>query len=311
MSFTPEISDYLATLRSEIDTALELFSRPRNGCPRLLGEAMRYSLLAPGKRFRPTLTLLACELCGGERTRALPAACAVEMIHAYSLIHDDLPAMDDDDLRRGRATCHVEYGEATAILAGDALQSLAFQILVQPDLPPSIAARCVAVLAEAAGPVGMVGGQADDMLEAQGFQPQEPDRWILEVHRRKTGALIRAALELGATVAGVSPKQLETLVEFGELLGLVFQITDDLLDWVGEERQMGKRLRKDADHHKLTYPIVFGLERARAEAVATTEAACRVLEPFQTDSGGTVHAEQHPAYEALAAYTRYLLERKS
>ena len=185
-------------LRPQIDAALRGFTLMRDGCPASLQEAMQYSLLAPGKRLRPIVVILSAEACGAEADRAMPAACAVEMIHAYSLIHDDLPAMDDDDLRRGRPTCHKKFGEALAILAGDALLTLAFEVLAKGIRPPEVASACCAVLAEAAGACQLVGGQADDVsgrLIAGGIDALE------SVHHRKTGALIMASTRLGALVA--------------------------------------------------------------------------------------------------------------
>lgn len=299
-------------LRKDIDAALDRYSRDIEGCPAHLTEALRYSLLAPGKRVRPVLALLACELCGGETVTALPVACAVEMIHAYSLIHDDLPSMDDDDLRRGRPTCHVKFGEATAILAGDALQALAFHVIARHIDDKAVACRCVEALADAAGSGGMVGGQADDTLtetEKTSHQDASPQDRLLAIHRRKTGALLRVSLVLGGLVGGADGERLQALAEYGEHFGLAFQITDDLLDRTGDEATVGKRLNKDADKHKLTYPDVFGFDKARADAEREVRAACEALAPFKPDER-TSDDQVRLAYETLLSLSRNLLDRK-
>ena len=246
--------------------------------PRLLA-ALRHALLAPGKRLRPALVLWAARACGHDLAEAdawqaaAPAAVAVEMIHAYSLVHDDLPAMDDDDLRRGRPTCHRAFDEATAILCGDALQPLAFETLAA-GLPPRLAGRACLVLARAAGPEALVGGQADDLAIERGWV-DPPDllpaaaqvAWMERIHRRKTGALFRAALELGGIAVEAEPAQLEALDRFGRAFGLCFQIADDILDAEGDEATVGKRVGKDAGRGKLTYPTVLGIEAARDRAM--------------------------------------------
>ena len=246
-TLTPSLAPYVDRLGPEIEAALREYSCLPAGCPDHLREAIRYSLLAPGKRLRPMLVLMAAEACGGSLSAAMPAACAVEMIHAYSLIHDDLPAMDDDDLRRGRPTCHKVFGEAMAILAGDGLLSLAFQVLAEGIRPPTVAAACCAALAEASGPCQLVGGQADDIAaDRAGLETDAiRDREHLEsIHARKTGAMIRVSLRLGGMTAGAAPEPLQALDEYGRRLGLAFQITDDLLDVRSTEESMGKRVRK-------------------------------------------------------------------
>ncbi len=255
---------------------------------------MRYSALAPGKRLRPMLVYLAAEACDAAPEVATPAACAVEMVHAYSLIHDDLPAMDDDDLRRGRATCHRQFDEATAILAGDGLLTLAFQVLAMQVQPGDVAARCCAVLAAAAGVVGMVGGQADDM--AGGLDGDDLER-IESIHARKTGALINASLELGAICAGAGSEQIDALKAFGARLGLAFQITDDLLDVRGDSDAVGKRVGKDAEQGKATYPALLGVEASVRRAERLIEEACDALRPLAARGAG------------LEAVARYVLER--
>lgn len=327
-------TEYLAELRREIDAALDAFSRFDDDSPKRLTDAARYSLLAPGKRLRPTLALLAAELCGGSRKAAIPAAVAVEAIHSYSLIHDDLPAMDDDDLRRGRPTCWRRFDEATAILAGDALQAFAFEALAKSPVEPSRVVRCVAELARAAGPSGMVGGQADDVLwsavsaaspgvsdlvasvlktafadvgdEIDGEKREgknvEIDEnadyndcnggtalddsvrdataaFLRKIHRRKTGAMIRVPLRLGALVAGASDATLNRLDLFGRYWGQAFQISDDLLDAIGDEAKLGKRVQKDVEAGKLTYVSQFGVDETRRLLGECVEKAKLALKP--------------------------------
>lgn len=254
----------LRDYRERVNARLAEYMQPADDCPPRLREAMAYSLLAGGKRLRPMLTLLACEACGGEISVALPAACALEMIHTYSLIHDDLPAMDDDDFRRGRPTNHKVFGEALAILAGDALLTLAFEVVARDITPPAIAAACCADLASSAGDCGMVAGQVVDMLaEEQGLSTVAE---LEAIHRRKTGRLFTCALTLGGRVASATPDQLTTLKKFGERVGLAFQITDDLLDVSGDPEKMGKGVQKDAQAGKLTYPGLLGIEESRRRA---------------------------------------------
>ncbi len=268
----------LARLREPIDAALERYATFGDGCPPRLAEAIRYALLGPGKRLRPQLVLLAAQACGARVEDALPAACAVEMVHAYSLVHDDLPAMDDDDLRRGRPTCHKVFGEAMAILAGDALLARAFEVLAAEVKPPDIAARCCSVLARAAGAVALVGGQAADLLVTE---PASDDLQRLEsIHRRKTGALFSTALELGGIVARATPDQLAALASFGRKIGLAFQITDDLLDVAGSQSAVGKRVAKDAGHGKLTFPGLLGVDESRRRAEKLVDDACAMIEVF-------------------------------
>jgi geranylgeranyl diphosphate synthase type II len=253
-----------AGLRSWLD-------RVTAGAPPSLAEAMAYSLLAPGKRLRPLLVVLAAEATGGTATSALPAACAVEMVHTYSLVHDDLPAMDDDDLRRGLPTCHKKYGDALAILAGDALLTAAFQVLAE-GYPPRTAAVSCLELARGAGAAGMVAGQVLD-LAAEGKVPRAPaprTATDLEgVHARKTGALFLAALRLGLLAAqgerpgGPDAGDREALDRFGRAFGLAFQIADDLLDVQGSSDRAGKRVGKDAARGKLTFPGLLGVDESR------------------------------------------------
>lgn len=270
-----ETEQHLGELRELINRWLDRLTDLPDDCPDRLKAAMRYSLLLPGKRFRPVLVLLAAEACGTDPEEAIVPACAVEMIHCYSLIHDDLPAMDNDDLRRGQPTCHRQFDEATAILAGDALLTLAFEVLAKRVEPPDRAVRCCQVLAEAAGPCSLVGGQADD-IQAPNLAPTLD---LLErIHRRKTGALIECAVALGAIMGNAGPEILNGLLEYGRSVGLAFQITDDLLDLLGDEKLVGKRLQKDNEQKKLTFPAVLGVEESRNKIEELIEAACRALE---------------------------------
>ncbi len=271
-----EILNELTLLRELADRALAERLEFPAGCPPRLAEAIRYVVLAPGKRLRPILALLAAQACGGQRAQALPAACAVELVHAYSLVHDDLPAMDDDDLRRGLPTCHKVYDEATAILVGDALQAYAFELLAT-ELPADIAAQACALLARAAGASQLVGGQADDLAGAEACSDLEH---LQAIHHRKTGAMILASLELGALTAGASEEQQAALTEFGERFGLVFQITDDLLDASGNQDEVGKRVGKDAERGKLTYPVLLGEEKSRQLVERLTEESKESLIPL-------------------------------
>jgi geranylgeranyl diphosphate synthase, type II len=279
-----DLEEDLRAKRSEVEAHLRVALRPEPGLPASLLEAMRYSLLAPGKRLRPLLVVLAAEACG-DGSAPWPAASAVEMIHAYSLIHDDLPAMDDDDLRRGQPTCHKKFGEALAILAGDALQALAFQVLAE-GYPPGTAAACCRELAKAAGAAGMVGGQVDDLAweRPAGCKEERTVEGLEALHARKTGALIRASLRLGVLVARApeapDPGLLERFDAYGRRLGLAFQITDDLLDVEGQAEQAGKRLQKDAARGKLTYPGLLGVAESRRRAERLCREADEHLAPL-------------------------------
>jgi geranylgeranyl diphosphate synthase type II len=260
---------------------------------------MRYAVMGGGKRLRPTLVLAACQACGGDPDDVLGCAAALEMIHSYSLVHDDLPAMDDDDLRRGRATVHKKYGEAEAILAGDALLTLAFQILATEPPGASKAPRRVEVLrvvAAASGVNGMAGGQMADLEAERAPVGDDRLRWI---HRHKTGALLRASLEAGAILAGASEAPRTALARYGEALGLAFQITDDILDVTSTAEVLGKTPGKDERAGKATYPSLHGLEASRAEAARQVEEALAALREFGTDV---------PPLRALA---HYVVERTS
>ncbi len=270
--FPPELN----SKRQLVDDALSGYCEFDSDCPQRLAEAIRYVVLAPGKRIRPLLVLAATEACSGDVQQAIPAACAVELIHNYSLIHDDLPAMDDDGLRRGRPTCHIQFDEATAILAGDAMIPLAFEILSSID-DVSVAAESCKVLARAAGASRLVGGQVDDLAA----EFADRDVGVLEkIHRRKTGALLTASLELGAVSANAGTQQRNRLVEYGQKLGLAFQIADDLLDFRGSQTKMGKRIGKDADRGKMTYPSVLGETESEMRLHQLAEESIAALEIF-------------------------------
>ena len=268
-------------VRADLDRLLPLLDSRyllpfTGGEAALLAEAMAYSLKAGGKRIRPVLCMLAAESVGASAEMALPAAVALEYIHTYSLIHDDLPAMDDDSLRRGKPTCHVVFGEGQAILAGDGLLTEAFTSLAaDPGLPPSRRVDALKVLGEAAGWQGMVGGQSLDLEGEQRTRAGEPVSLVqLQViHRLKTGALLRAALELGAIAGNASPEQRQALRAAGEAMGLAFQIKDDILDATSTEAAMGKRVGKDLGKGKITYPLLLGLAGAQSELQAATERA--------------------------------------
>ena len=239
-----------------------------------LFESMRYSLNAGGKRIRPMLVLEFCRITGGDCDKALPAACAIEMLHTYSLIHDDLPCMDNDDLRRGKPTNHVVYGECTATLAGDALQAEAFGTILRSELPAEARAECARILADAVGADGMCGGQFLDMIgENKKLTAQELD----EINSRKTGALLIAACTMGVAAAGGSDKQLEAAAMFGAAIGAAFQIRDDMLDVISTSEQLGKPIGSDAQEHKNTYMALYGADRCMEMIKKLTEQAKAVL----------------------------------
>ena len=272
------LAEYLQEARRRVDEALAASLPGSGSCPTRLAEAMGYSLLGGGKRLRPILAMMAAEACGADPGLALPAACALEMVHTYSLIHDDLPSMDDDDLRRGRPTCHKAFDEATAVLAGDALLTLAFEILARDIRPAETAARCVLALAEGSGPSGMVGGQMAD-LQAEGRLDANLGE-LEAIHRRKTGALLRASLKMGAIVAGADAEILHALDVYGHAVGLAFQIVDDLLDVQGDEAKLGKRVNKDSGLGKWTYPGLLGLAGSRRHARDLADEAVMALAPL-------------------------------
>lgn len=270
------IEGYLARICQEEDEYADLQA------------SMRYSLLSSGKRIRPILTLETCRMCGGEPEDALPFACGVEMIHTYSLIHDDLPAMDNDELRRGRPTNHVVYGEATAILAGDGLLTAAFEQLTRANLPAERIVEAVACLSAAAGPTGMVGGQALDMAgEGRALELEELEL----LQSLKTGALISAAAQLGCIAAGGSPEQRECVRCYAEALGRAFQVRDDMLDVISTDQELGKPTGSDQANQKSTFVTALGLDRCAVLVDQLTEQAVQAIESFE-----------HPEFHIWLAY---------
>jgi geranylgeranyl diphosphate synthase type II len=283
----PDAAAFWAALderRRAVEAALDRALPPEDAWPSTIHRAVRYSLFAGGKRIRPLLVLAGCEAVGGSRSEAMPLACAVEMIHTYSLVHDDLPAMDDDDLRRGRPTCHKVFGDAIAILAGDALLTRAFHLLAElpGDWEPVRVRRrleATALLGEACGTAGLIGGQVQD-LEAQG-RPIAPE--LLErLHRAKTGALLSACVRGGALVGGANDEDLACLARYGSAVGLAFQIVDDVLDATEGPEQLGKTAGKDRAAGKATYVAVYGLDRARGLASVQLAMALDAIAPLGT-----------------------------
>jgi len=274
MDFKEELKQKAAL----VDEALERFLPSAQTYPPLIHEAIRYSVLGGGKRLRPVLVMTSAEAAGGDPALVLPAACALELIHSYSLVHDDLPAMDDDDLRRGRPTCHKVFGEAAAILAGDALLTLAFAALAESKgAPPGAVVRVLAEVAFAAGTRGLIGGQVVDTLSSdEAMHPQTLDY----IHRHKTGALYRAAVRAGAILAGAGDRRLADLTEYAEHLGLAFQIKDDILDIEGNEAVLGKPVGSDVKNKKATYPALYGLAGARERARREARGAMAALKGF-------------------------------
>jgi geranylgeranyl diphosphate synthase type II len=296
-----ELQAYLRERKTLIDEALDRYLPAAEAYPPVLNQALRYSLFAGGKRIRPVLCLAAAEAVAGGSDAAplLPVACALELIHTYSLIHDDLPAMDDDDVRRGRPTCHKVFGEAMAILAGDALQTEAFRLMARRDLAsPFPVERQLAVIgevAEAAGFMGMVGGQAADVTAEGKKGDKETLRYI---HTRKTGAMIRAAVRAGAILAGAESAILDALGSYGAHIGLAFQIADDILNVEGDRALLGKGTGSDATREKLTYPAVLGLGASRREARRLVEAALEDCAVFGREA------------DPLRAIARYIVDRE-
>ncbi|KEY84872.1 (2E,6E)-farnesyl diphosphate synthase [Pseudomonas sp. P1B16] len=294
------INSYQANCQARVDAALEpLFEAPTKELERLYA-AMRYSVMNGGKRVRPLLAYAACEALGAPAEQANGAACAVELIHAYSLVHDDLPAMDDDDLRRGQPTTHKAFDEACAILAGDGLQSLAFSALLDTRLSPqsdTLRLAMVQALAKAAGPAGMVGGQAIDL----GSVGIKLDQQALEfMHRHKTGALIEASVRLGALAsARAEQAQLDALQTYAQAIGLAFQVQDDILDVESDTATLGKRQGADIARDKPTYPALLGLEAAKAYAIELRDQALVALQGFGENA------------EPLRALARYIVERRN
>jgi geranylgeranyl diphosphate synthase type II len=272
------ISDFIVAGQQAIDQSLEMLVPPESENPATIHKAMRYSLFAGGKRMRPLLCVAAANAVADLAPGVEVAACSLELIHTYSLIHDDLPALDNDDLRRGRPTCHKVFGDAMAILAGDALLTLAFEVLSKLDVPAERSIALVRELSTASGTVGgMIGGQVND-IEGEG---KFPTAHLLDsIHRAKTGALLRASVRMGAIYAGADHHQLAALTDFGEHIGLAFQIVDDVLDVEQPSEQLGKTAGKDAAQHKITFPAVYGIERSREMAEQERLAAHLALKMF-------------------------------
>lgn len=290
---------YLNDRRKIVEEALERYLPEEGSVPQELHTAVHYSVFAGGKRIRPILCLAAAEACGGDMAPAMPAACALELIHTYSLIHDDLPAMDNDDFRRGKPTSHKVFGEAVAILAGDALLTEAFVLLSRAEKVRLTAERRLAVIQEiasAAGIAGMVGGQALD-IRAEKIQPDIAG--LTDIHRRKTGALITAAVKAGAILAGASDNRIQALGVYGSHIGIAFQIADDILNVEGDSRLMGKTTGSDAALGKVTYPSLLGLEAAKIELTEHIEAAVAGIAAFDSRA------------LPLRVIARYIMERKS
>jgi geranylgeranyl diphosphate synthase type II len=288
------LGGYLSRNNALIDRALLAYLDPIAGHTRL-AEAMRYALMAGGKRLRPNLCLAASEAVGGSPEVALPVACAMEMIHTYSLIHDDLPAMDDDQLRRGKPTCHMAFDEATAILAGDALLTLSFQILASMETSrPGLLLEVIRVIASAAGPLGMVQGQMLDMQSEGRALSREQ---LQHLHGLKTGAMIEAALVSGAIVAGGNPAQIDAVRNYGRALGLAFQVVDDILNVEGDPAVMGKAAGTDRIRRKNSYPDLLGLEKSKEFAQNLVRVAVEAIAGFGFEA------------EALRAIAGYVVER--
>ncbi len=273
------LAEYMAAKQKAVDAALDRWVPPQDENPATIHNAMRYSLFAGGKRIRPLLAIAAAQAVSDAPVGIESCACALEMIHTYSLIHDDLPALDNDDLRRGRPTCHKVFGDAMAILAGDALLTLAFEVLAKLEYAEaSTQIGLVRELATASGTVGgMIGGQVND-IEGEG---KHPTAHLLEsIHRAKTGALLRASVRMGAIYAGADADQLAALTSFGEHVGLAFQIVDDILDVEQSSEALGKTAGKDAAQQKITFPAVYGIETSRGMAEEERLAAHLALQPF-------------------------------
>jgi geranylgeranyl diphosphate synthase, type II len=291
-----ELKAYLAARQKEVDRALGRFLPKENARPATIHKAMRYSLFAGGKRLRPILSLAAAEACGGEVAAAMPLACAMECIHTYSLIHDDLPSMDNDDFRRGSPTCHKVFGEGIAVLAGDALLTVAFEIAAQVQPTRRYSLRdIISEIAVAAGSRKLIAGQVAD-LEAEGQPITRRD--LRYIHENKTAAMLIASVRLGAMSANANALQLEAIGSFGAALGLAFQVIDDILDVTQTSEKLGKSAGKDVAAQKATYPAVIGLEKSRQEAQRLTREAHEALAVFGDQA------------ERLHSLANYLLERE-
>ena len=285
-----DFSSILKTYASDVDQALDKHLPSVDQRPSILHEAMRYAVFAGGKRLRPILCLITCDVLGGTRGTAILPAISLETLHTYTLIHDDLPAMDDDDLRRGKPTCHKAFGEANAILAGDALLTLSFEWLSQSNP----AGTLVYELATATGSMGVVGGQVEDLAsEGKPVSAEQVDY----IHRHKTGDLIRASVRMGAICADADAETLQALTDYAECIGLAFQIADDILNETSTEEMLGKAVGSDQEKNKMTYVAVYGLEQAKEKAQSLIDQACRILQSLPCET------------EPLEQLARYIVER--
>jgi geranylgeranyl diphosphate synthase type II len=291
LNIAQRLTEWAGTFDARLDSVLA----PSPEVPEVLARAVKYAVGSGGKRVRPFIVTRVCELCGGNPEDALPPAVALECVHAFSLVHDDLPAMDNDDFRRGLPTCHKAFGEAIAILAGDALVTLAFELIATRMTDPSKITRATAELARGTGWAGMIGGQTNDILS----EKLPPDlQLVRNIHRDKTARLFETAGRLGAIAAGANETQTKAAADFGHHLGLAFQIADDILDVTGTAEEMGKAVAKDADAGKQTYPAAVGLEESRRIARDLVDQAMLALEPFG------------PQADDLRALVRFVIERK-
>ena len=295
-----DIKEYLKEKKVEVDKALERYLSEERKYPDNLYKSMHYSVMAGGKRLRPILVLAASEAVGGDLRQVMPAACALEMIHTFSLIHDDLPSMDDDDLRRGMPTNHKVYGEAVAVLAGDALLAEAFYCLMHPELldavPAPLLLEVVRDISAATGPRGMVGGQVID-IESEGKDLDVGE--IERLHLYKTGRLLTVSVTSGAKIAGADGAQLASLTRYGEAIGLAFQIADDILDIEGTEEEIGKPIGSDTGNLKATFPAVVGMKESKERAAELIDIAIEALNGFGKEA------------DALREIARYIIERRS
>jgi geranylgeranyl diphosphate synthase type II len=295
-----DLKVYLNKKRALVDEALKGFLPESEGHSADVVKAMRYSLFAGGKRLRPILCIAGAEAVGGGAQSVLPVACALEMIHTYSLIHDDLPVMDDDDLRRGKPTNHRVFGEAVALLAGDGLLTKAFHVMTRPDpdnrVKPEALIRVIGLIATAAGHEGMVGGQVAD-IQSEG---KTVDSSVVTfIHTHKTGALIAASVCSGGILGGAEEDQIKALTSYGEDIGLAFQVADDILNVEGSSWEMGKSVGRDAQQGKVTYPVVFGLEKSKEIQSALVDRAIESLKSFEDRA------------DPLRHIARYIIERKT
>ncbi len=281
LAMTMDIKEREAYYIELVNTALSQYLQDRNLPQQEVVDAMRYSLLSGGKRIRAIMLLEFCRMCGGNVSDAIPFACAVEMLHCYSLIHDDLPCMDDDDLRRGKPSCHIQFGEATALLAGDALLTLSFEIMLNytsASIPPQNVLRAAGILARAAGYHGMVGGQVIDLA----YEGKQPDIQTLNmIYRLKTAALLRAAAVMGCVVAGADEEKVTAADNYSEKIGLSFQIVDDILDITGTSDELGKPVGSDQQNNKVTLAVLYGVEEAARIANSLAQEAKSYLLVFE------------------------------